>query len=70
MENQTKISADTASPGPSENEKQWKHWEEKFFNYIRFHIGANGIPLSYVIRDDEEPDIDGEHPDFINKTVD
>ena len=27
MANQTKSSADVASPGPPENEKQWKHWE-------------------------------------------
>ena len=33
MADQTKTSADAASPGPLENEKQWKHWEEKFVNY-------------------------------------
>ena len=26
MANQTKSSADVASPGPLENEIQWKHW--------------------------------------------
>ena len=60
---------DAASLGPLENEKQWKHWEEKFVNYARSHIGANGVPLPYMIRENEEPDINGEHPDFINKTV-
>ena len=69
MENQTKSSADAASPGPLENEKQWKHWEDFFSNYARSHIGANGVPLSYVIRENEKPDINGEHPNFINKTV-
>ena len=53
-----------------ENEKQWKRWDEKFVNYVRSHIGANSVPLSYVIRENDEPDINGEHPDFINKTVD
>ena len=70
MKNRTKSSTDAASPGPLENKKQWKHWEEKFVNYTRYHIGANGVPLSYVIRENEELDINGEHPDFINKTVD
>ena len=69
MANQTKSSADAASPGPLENEKQWKHWEEKFVNYTRSRIGANGVPLSYVIHENKEPDINGEHRDFINKTV-
>ena len=49
MESQTKTSAEAASPGPLENEKQWKHWEEKFVNYAKAHIGADGVPLSYVI---------------------
>ena len=69
MANQTKSSADAASLGPLENKKQWKHFEENFVNYTRSHIGANGVPLAYVIRENEEPDINGEHPDFLNKTV-
>ena len=35
----------------------------------QLHIGANGVPLSYMIRENEEPDINSEHPDFINKRV-
>ena len=69
MANLTKSSADAAYLVPLENEKQWKYWEEKFVNYTRSHIGANGVPLSYVIRENEEPDINGEHMEFINKTL-
>ena len=68
-ENLTKSSADAASPGPPENEKQWEHWEEKFVNYTKSHIGAKAVPLSYTIHENEDPYINGEHPDFINKTV-
>ena len=32
-------------------------------------MGANGIPLSYVIRENEDPDTDGDHPDFVSKTI-
>jgi hypothetical protein len=66
---QSKTSASAASPGPLETEKQWKHWEEKFCNYARSHIGSNGIPLSYVIRENDEPDINGEHSDFVSQTI-
>lgn len=66
---QTKTAADAASPGPLESEKQWKQWEEKFCNYARTHIGTNGIPLSYIIRENEEPDRVTEHPDFISRTI-
>ena len=69
MKSSVSTSADAASPGPLKLEKDWKQWEEKFINYTRSHIGANGIPLSYVIRENEEPDRDCEYPDFINRTI-
>ena len=69
MANQTKTSADAEFPRPLENLKQWKHWEETIVNYDRSRIRANVVPLSYVIRKNEEPDINGEHPEFINKIV-
>jgi len=69
MESQTKTSADAASPGPLENEKQWKHWEEKFVNYAKSHIGLNGVPLSYAIRESDQPDVNGTHADFVSETV-
>ena len=49
IKDDTSTSADAASPGPLESERKWKQWEEKFLNYTRSHLGANGIPLSYVI---------------------
>ena len=70
MANQTKTSANAASPQALENEKQWKYWEETFVKYSRSHIGANFVPLAYMICENEEPDINGEHPEFINKKVD
>ena len=65
MSNQTKILADAALPGPLENEKQRNHWEEKFVNYARSYIGKNVVSLSYIICENEEPDINGKHTDFI-----
>ena len=69
LSDQTSSAADVSSPGPLEKESQWKEWEEKFANYTRAHIGASGVPLSYVIRENEDPDLEGEHPDFITKTI-
>ena len=66
---QTKTSAEAATPGPLESEKHWKQWEEKFINYTRCHIGVNGIPLSYVIRENDEPDHDTDYTDFVSRTV-
>ena len=66
---QTTTAASTASPGPLESERKWKQWEEKFINYTALHLGSNGVPLSYVIRTNDEPDVDGEYPDFITQTI-
>ena len=65
LSSQTSSVADAASPGPLIKESQWKEWEEKF-SYTKAHIGAAGIPLSYVIREDDDPDNDTDHPDFVS----
>ena len=53
MADQTKTSADAASPVPLENKKKWKHWEENFASYARSHIRASGVLVSYVIREND-----------------
>ena len=58
-----------ASPGPLERESKWKEWEEKFVNYLRLHLGPSGVPLSYVIRENDEPDVTTVYPEFISKTI-
>jgi hypothetical protein len=60
-----------SSPGPLEKESKWKEWEEKFVNYLRLHLGANGVPLSYVIRANDDPDTEDiwTQTDFIRETV-
>ena len=70
LKDQTSSASDAASPGPLESERKWKQWEEKFINYARTHMGANGIPLSYVIREDDAPKINGTFTDFISQTID
>ena len=42
---------------------------EKFTNYSRSRNGASGVPLSYVICENDHPDNTGNHPDFVTKTV-
>ena len=69
LRKQLKTAADAASPGPLESERKWKTWEEKFENYCQAHIGAAGIPLSYVIRENDAPDTDGTYTDFLSKTI-
>jgi len=69
MEKPTKTSAEAASPGPLQKEIHRKHWEKKFTNYAKAHIGASGVPLSYVIRDNDQPLPTITYPDFVAKTI-
>ena len=69
IKDQTSTAAASATPGPLESERKWKVWEDKFVNYTRIHLGANGVPLAYVIRPNEAPTIDGTFPDFLSQTI-
>ena len=69
LKDQTKTAADAASPGPLKSEKYWKEWDEKFINYVRSFMGVNGVPLEYIIRENEDPDHDGIFPDFISRSI-
>jgi hypothetical protein len=50
-----------ASPGKLK--KDWKQWEEAFLNYLSTLLGQNGVPLSYVCRENDEPDYAEDHED-------
>ena len=69
LKDQSSAASTAASPGPLESERKWKSWEEKFVNYCRSQIGANGIPLSYVIRENDKPATEEQYDDFTTKTI-
>ena len=66
---QSNISAKVASPGLLENERKWKEWETRFQNYLSTLIGVNGIPLSYVTRENEIPIPGAIYSNFMDETV-
>ena len=46
----------TADPGKFKDKKKWPDWEPAFINYLSTIPGVKGIPLSYVVRTNEDPD--------------
>ena len=66
---QSSISAKAATPGLLENERKWKEWETRFDNYLSTMIGVNGIPLSYVTRENELPIAGAIYSNFMDETV-
>lgn len=61
--------AKESDPGPLKSEKDWKDWEQKFTNYAGCHFGLAGVPLSYIIRKNDEPDRLSPEMKFVAKTV-
>lgn len=64
MEDDSDTNSIEATPGPLNSEQVWTEWQPKFINYISTILGVNGVPLSYVIRDNELPDRDGLFTNF------
>ena len=48
-----------ADPGKFKDKRKWSEWEPAFVNYTSTIQGVNGVPLSYVVREMEESDMNG-----------
>jgi hypothetical protein len=53
-----------ADPGKFKDERKWPEWSKAFINYLSVIPGVNGIPLAYVVHDNEEPDDEAEYANF------
>ena len=45
-----------ASPGKLKDERKWPEWYPPFVNYLSTIPGVYGVPLSYVVRENQAPD--------------
>ena len=45
-----------ADPGKFKDEKKSPDWEPAFLNYLSTIPGVRGVPLSYVVRENDAPD--------------
>ena len=52
---QSKTVSAAGDPGKFDKGKQWFTWRDSFINYLSLKASSSGIPLSYVIREDQEP---------------
>ena len=58
-----------ADPGKFKDERKWPEWEPAFVNYLSTIPGVNGVPLSYVVREKEEPDSTGTFESFNERAI-
>lgn len=64
----SKTISDSAKPTLFKKDTKWEEWQPTFVNYLRTISGRNGVPLSYVIRDNEDPD-PTPNPSFLDDYV-
>ena len=53
LDKQNESISKEAAPGKLKSEKEWEKWEKQLKNYLSTIYGAWGIPLVYVIRDND-----------------
>ena len=59
-----------ADPGKFKDERKWPEWEPAFVNYLSTILGVAGVPLSYVVRENEAPDpTDGTFESFNERAI-
>jgi hypothetical protein len=47
-------------------QKDWLVWSRSLTNYLSTILGQDGVPLSYVIRENDEPDYEYEDKEDFN----
>ena len=62
-----------SDPGKLKRQKDWQVWSRSLRNHLSTILGQDGVPLSYIIHDDDAPNYDEEDeadPDFEQLCVD
>jgi hypothetical protein len=65
----SKTISETAKPEQFTDKIKWTDWVPTFRNFLRTIPGRNGVPLSYIIRD-ENDDIRNDYTNFLEEYID
>ena len=68
---QAKATQAGADPGELKSDKAFYEWDDKWENYLSTIPGQTGVPLSYVIRVEDEPEYNPETPyvSFVDQSI-
>jgi hypothetical protein len=64
-----KTLSEAAKPEKFKESTKWEDWKPTFLNYIHCIAGRDGIPLKYICRDKDAPDIHAANDDFLDDYV-
>ena len=54
-DDQVETISKAADPGKFKDERKWPDWEPAFINYVSTIPGSYHVPLSYVVRENDDP---------------
>ena len=61
------------TPDPFKKDTKWRSWKESVITYLNAQIGQANLPLSYIIREHEEPDLQAifttTHDELVNCAI-
>ena len=59
-----------ADPGKFKDKRKWHDWEPSFVNYLSTIPGSYRVPLSYIVREQEDLEHDhGFGDDFVSEMI-
>ncbi|KAI2495884.1 Reverse transcriptase (RNA-dependent DNA polymerase) [Fragilaria crotonensis] len=61
--------AKAVDPGKFKDKRKWPEWEKAFVNYLPVVPGVSGIPLSYVVREQDVPTPGIEYPTLTERMI-
>ena len=65
----SKTLAEAAKPEKFKEATKWEDWKPTFLNYLRSIPGRNDIPLKYICREADTPDLTAANADFLDDYV-
>ena len=69
-DNQVDTISKAADPGKFKDERKWPDWESAFVNYLSTIPGSYHVPVSYIVREQEDPDHDHDFgDDFVSEMI-
>ena len=69
-EDQVDTISKAVDPGKFKDERKWPDWEPAFVNYLSTIPGSYHVPLSYIVREQEDPDRDHDFgDDFVSEMI-
>ena len=69
-DDQVDMISKAADPGKFKDKRKWPDWEPAFVNYLSTIPGSYHVPLSYVVREQENPDHDRDFgDDFVSEMI-